>query len=232
LWRFTRWRGWAALVAFSANVRSVIAPRLQLVFAIVDVTVVYGYKLLSPPGAYVPLLVMLLLPIMVVLDVSWRRAATVLTISAAAFAVEVYDDPVLVSTLGWARPTLTVVIYLFLCCTALLAVYMQARHVDQIASLSVPREELLAQTMTASDEQQRKVSEFIHDGPLQYVLAARQDRFPRWHRPANRKRRDAAGMQDQAPTTGGRRSRIRKGGSPGMAGSFSSRPCRLIIECH
>jgi two-component system, NarL family, sensor kinase len=64
---------------------------------------------------------------------------------------------------------------MFLSCTALMAVYLQVRHVNEIAKLTVSREQLLAQTMTASDEQQRKVSEFIHDGPLQYVLAARQD---------------------------------------------------------
>jgi two-component system, NarL family, sensor kinase len=37
------------------------------------------------------------------------------------------------------------------------------------------REELLAQTMTASDVLQRRISESIHDGPLQDVLAVRQE---------------------------------------------------------
>jgi two-component system NarL family sensor kinase len=37
------------------------------------------------------------------------------------------------------------------------------------------REELLAQTMTASDVLQRRISESIHDGPLQDILAVRQE---------------------------------------------------------
>jgi two-component system, NarL family, sensor kinase len=163
------------VVAFGPVGRSAAARPLQVAFAVIDVSAVFAYKLLSPDGAYVPLMVMALLPLMVVLDVSLRRAAAVLTAAVLAFAIEVYTDPVLMHTVGWSRPTLVVMMYLFLTCTALLAVYLQVRHVNEIAKLSVSREQLLAQTMTASDEQQRKVSEFIHDGPLQYVLAARQD---------------------------------------------------------
>lgn len=182
------WRGqvvlssvYAAVAAFALAVaffrvgQSGTAQRLQMIFAVIDVTAVFGYKLLSPAGAYLPLMVMVLLPLMVVLDVSFRRAAVLLTVAVVAFALAVYVDRVLMRSVGWGRPTLAVLMYAFLCCTALLAVYLQAKHVNEIAALTVSREELLAETMTASDEQQRKVSEFIHDGPLQYVLAARQD---------------------------------------------------------
>jgi two-component system, NarL family, sensor kinase len=165
----------ALVVAFGPVGRSAAARPLHVALAVIDVSAVFGYKLLSPDGAFVPLMVMALLPLMVVLDVSLRRAAAVLAAGVLAFAVEVYTDPVLVRSVGWSRPTLVVMMYLFITCTALLAVYLQVRHVNEIAKLSVSREQLLAQTMTASDEQQRKVSEFIHDGPLQYVLAARQD---------------------------------------------------------
>lgn len=165
----------ALVVAFLPVGLSGAARRLQLIFAIIDVTAVLGYKLLSPAGAYLPLMVMALLPLMLMLDVSFRRAAVLLTVAVVAFAVAVYADRVLLHAISWGRPTLTVLMYAFLCSTALLAVYLQVRHVNEIAALSVSREQLLAQTMTASDEQQRKVSEFIHDGPLQYVLAARQD---------------------------------------------------------
>lgn len=44
-----------------------------------------------------------------------------------------------------------------------------------MAGLSALREELLAQTMNASDVSQRRISEFIHDGPLQDILAVRQE---------------------------------------------------------
>jgi two-component system NarL family sensor kinase len=165
----------ALAVAFFRLAQSGAAQRLQVMFAVIDVIAVFGYKLLSPAGAYLPLMVMALLPMMVVLDVSLRRAAALLTVAVAAFALAIYTDVVLLHSVGWGRPTLAVLMYIFLCSTALLAVYLQVRHVDEIAELSVSRDQLLAQTMTAADEQQRKVSEFIHDGPLQYVLAARQD---------------------------------------------------------
>ena len=44
-----------------------------------------------------------------------------------------------------------------------------------VAGLGALREELLAQTMTASDVEQRRISESIHDGPLQDILAVRQE---------------------------------------------------------
>lgn len=149
--------------------------RVQFGLVIVDVAVVFSYKQLSPPGAYVPLLVMTLLPMMVVFDVSRRRAATVLTISALAFAVEVFTDPLLVRTVGWGRPILVVIFYTLLCVTSFLAVQVQTRQVDEIAALSASREQLLGDVMSAADRQQRTISEYIHDGPLQYVLAARQE---------------------------------------------------------
>ena len=165
----------ALAVAFLPVGGPALAQRLQVVFSGIDVTVVFIYKLFSPAGAYLPLMVMALLPLMVLLDVSLRRAAALLTLAIIAFATAVYADKVLLHSVGWSRPTLAVVMYAFVSCTAFLAVYLQVRHVNEIAQLSVSREQLLAQTMAASDEQQRKVSEFIHDGPLQYVLAARQD---------------------------------------------------------
>lgn len=165
----------ALAVAFLPVGGPALAQRLQVVFAGIDVAVVFIYKLFSPAGAYLPLMVMALLPLMVLLDVSIRRAGALLTVAVVAFAVAVYADQVLLHSVGWSRPTLAVLMYAFLSCTAFLAVYLQVRHVNEIAQLSVSREQLLAQTMTASDEQQRKVSEFLHDGPLQYVLAARQD---------------------------------------------------------
>jgi len=165
----------AAIVAFFVLGPPGTPQRLQAVYSIVDIGAVFGYKLLSPPGAYLPLMILALLPMMVVLDVSLKRAAAVLAVAAVAFSISVYTDNVLLHKVGWTRPTLVVLMFLCLCCTAICVVYLQVRHVNEIATLSTSRERLLAQTMTASDEQQRKMSEFLHDGPLQYLLAARQD---------------------------------------------------------
>lgn len=165
----------AAVMAFCVHNQSTNMLRAQFGLVILDVAVMFAYEQLSPPGAYVPLMVMTLLPLIVVFDISRRRAATVLIISAAAFAEEVFGDPLLVRNLGWGRPALTVGFYTLLCVTAYLAVNVQTQHVDEIAALSASREDLLEEAMAAADRQQRTISEYIHDGPLQSVLAARQE---------------------------------------------------------
>jgi two-component system NarL family sensor kinase len=62
-----------------------------------------------------------------------------------------------------------------LCCIAFVAVRVEQRHARSVAGLTAVREELLTETMTASEAERRRVSESIHDGPLQDVLVARQE---------------------------------------------------------
>jgi two-component system NarL family sensor kinase len=149
--------------------------RLQLALVILDVTAIFTYKVAAADGAYTPLLILTLLPIMVLLDVSWRRAAVALVVIAGTFAVEIFTDHVLLAQVGYGRATLLTVVFGFLCCTAFLAVRAQARQLDEITQLSASRQALLVDSMRASDDQQRRISEYIHDGPLQSVLMARQD---------------------------------------------------------
>ena len=142
---------------------------------VVDVAAILMYKVISPDGAYVPLLVLALLPIMVVLDMSWRRATVALAIIAVTFTVEIFTDPVMLRDFGTGTAVLSTVVFWFLCCTIWLAVHAQGRQLDEITELSASRQALLIDLMSASDEQQRTISEYIHDGPLQSVLMARQD---------------------------------------------------------
>ncbi len=165
----------AVAVLFSRGNRHLIAPRMQLMLLIIDVAAILTFKVISPDGDYVPLLVLMLLPIMVVLEVSWRRAAAALVVIAGTFTIEMFTDPVATIHIGLGPMTLATVVFLFLCCTAWLAVHAQARQLDEITRLSASRQRLLVDLMAASDEQQRTISEYIHDGPLQSVLMARQD---------------------------------------------------------
>ncbi|SOJ55572.1 putative sensor histidine kinase NarS [Mycobacterium simulans] len=161
-------------VAFSAARSRFTGDKALLTFALVDVAAVFGFKLLSP-GGYIPLLVMALLPRMVAVELSVRRAATVLACSLAVFTASVLLDPVIAPRLGPAITALIVLMYGFVCGTALLVVLFRLRNVDEMAKLTRSRDELLAQTMTASEVERRQISESIHDGPLQDVLAARRD---------------------------------------------------------
>jgi two-component system, NarL family, sensor kinase len=78
-------------------------------------------------------------------------------------------------TIGWPEAIFRFALYAFLCGTALVIVRVEERHIRSVAGLSALREELLAQTMTASEELQRRISESLHDGPLQDVLAVRHE---------------------------------------------------------
>lgn len=164
----------AAIFAFSRRGTSVMGQIPLFVMALIDVAALFVFQLLSH-GGYVPLLVMALLPLMVSLEVWWRRAAVVLACTFMAFAVYLIVDPEIELRLGWVETAFLVVMYGFLCSASFLVVYVQGRHVDEITSLSASREELLAQTMTAAEAERRRVSESIHDGPLQDVLVARQE---------------------------------------------------------
>ncbi|QLL06835.1 sensor histidine kinase [Mycobacterium vicinigordonae] len=143
-------------------------------FIAIDVVALTGFQMQSTDGIY-PLLIMTLLPVLVGLDVSTRRAAVVLAFTLVGFALAVVEDPVMVRAIGWPEAVFRFALYAFLCGTALVVVRIEERHVRSVAGLSALREELLAQTMTASEELQRRISEAIHDGPLQDVLVARQE---------------------------------------------------------
>ncbi len=145
-----------------------------LAFTTIDVVALTGFQLLSSDGIY-PLLIMTLLPVLVGVDVSSRRAAVVLAFTLVGFAVAGVHDHVLLGAREWPDTVFLFALYAFLCATALVVVRIEERHVRSVAGLSALREELLAQTMTASEVLQRRISEAIHDGPLQDVLAARQD---------------------------------------------------------
>ncbi|OSC39625.1 sensor histidine kinase [Mycobacterium decipiens] len=166
---FTPVRRWVGLGRLAGMGRLVLIASTAI-----DVMALTGFQLLSSDGIY-PLLIMTLLPVLVGLDVSTRRAAVVLAFTLIGFAVGGIHDQVLLGAAGWPDTVFLLALYAFLCATALLVVRIEERHVRSVAGLSALREELLAQTMTASEVLQRRISEAIHDGPLQDVLAARQD---------------------------------------------------------
>src|SRR3984885_432641 len=70
-----------------------------IAFTFVDVVALTVFQLLSTNGIY-PLLIMTMLPILLGLDVSSRRAAVVLVFSMAGFAIAVLQDPVMVGAIG------------------------------------------------------------------------------------------------------------------------------------
>jgi two-component system, NarL family, sensor kinase len=163
---FRQWVGIGRLVGMG---------RLEpFAFTVIDVIALTIFPLLCT-DRICPLLMMTMLPILLGLDVSSRRAAVVLVFSMGGFALAALGHRVLVDAIGWPAAAFWFVFYAFLCATAFAVVRMEERHTRSVAGLSALREELLAQTMTASEVLQRQISESIHDGPLQDILAVRQE---------------------------------------------------------
>lgn len=162
------------ILVYSPASRSMAPDRTLFLLAMVDVVAIVGFKFLSP-GGHIPLLLMVLVPRMVALDLSGRRATVGLIFAFVAFTASVLQDPVIPRQLGTPKTLLIVLIYGFLCGTALFAVIFRQRYVNEIARITASRDALLAETMTASERERREISEAIHDGPLQDVLAARRD---------------------------------------------------------
>lgn len=164
---------WAVVMAFSADGPLVFGPQQLLAFALADVAVVFGYQLLA--GDWLSLLLLGIVPLIVVPELSWRRAAVVQAISAVAFVAVFLDDAGRVAALGWPRVLFVIALYVGLCGISLVAAYVEERHFAEIAELSISRQALLGSTMTAADVLQRRVAEAIHDGALQDLMAARQE---------------------------------------------------------
>ncbi|MFV8319564.1 sensor histidine kinase [Mycobacterium sp. 23] len=143
-------------------------------FTAIDVIVLTALQLVSSDGVY-PLLIMILLPVLVGVDMSTRRAAVILAFTVVGFALAGVQDHLQKRAIGWPDTVFLFGLYAFMCVAALVAVRIEERHARSIAALSALREELLGQTMTASEVLQRRISESIHDGPLQDVLVARQE---------------------------------------------------------
>jgi two-component system NarL family sensor kinase len=165
---------WAIRVSFSSGATFTLTPQRQLVFALADIAVVFGFQMLSG-GGFLPMLVLALAPLMVVPEVSWRGAAVVMLVAVSAFSVALVRDPVVMAELNWPQTLFVIALYATVCAIALVAAYVEARHFDEIAALIISRETLLASTMTATDELQRGVAQSIHDGALQDIMVARQE---------------------------------------------------------
>jgi diguanylate cyclase (GGDEF)-like protein len=134
----------AAVIAVSPAGRLISGPRWRLATAITDIIALSGFHLLTT-GGYVPLLLVGLLPLMVIVELSWRRAAVVLGVSVVAFVGTLVADTSIPAEIGWPAAWFLVALYVYLCCAAFLATYVQARQIDEVSTQRTASERLAHQ---------------------------------------------------------------------------------------
>jgi diguanylate cyclase (GGDEF)-like protein len=121
----------AAIVAVSPIGKSITGPRWRLATAMTDIVALSGFHLLTTRG-YVSLLLVGLLPLLVIVEMSWRRAAVVLSLSVLVFIGTLVADSSIAERIGWPAAWFLVALYAYLCCAAFLATYVQARQISEI----------------------------------------------------------------------------------------------------
>ncbi|ALE05805.1 hypothetical protein AL755_10540 [Arthrobacter sp. ERGS1:01] len=115
-----------------------------------------------------------IIPVIAVLEQRWRLCigvcvpaiATYLTVSLITRAAN--DEPV-------AGVLLRTVVLTGLSAGCTLLARVQASRVEAISELAATRDDLLSQLMTIDAHERSSLAEALHDGALQYVLAARLD---------------------------------------------------------
>ncbi|MCV7177384.1 GGDEF domain-containing protein [Mycolicibacterium sphagni] len=122
----------AAVIAISPVGKSITGPRWRLAIVITDIVALSGFHLLTT-GGYVPLLLVGLLPLMVILELTWQRAAVVLSLSVLAFLGTLLADTSISAEIGWPAAWFLVALYTYLCGAAFLATYVQARQIGEIS---------------------------------------------------------------------------------------------------
>jgi two-component system, NarL family, sensor kinase len=115
-----------------------------------------------------------LLPVLAATQLRWGVCASVVVPTVAFYAVaavatrEANDEP-------WASIILRVLVLTGVGVAAIGLSRIQRSRVSEIARLAGDRMHLLGELMTVTDTERRTMAENLHDGALQYILAARMD---------------------------------------------------------
>ena len=134
----------AGVLAVSPAGRLISGPRWRIATATTDIVALAGFHLLTS-GGYVPLLLVGLLPLMVIVDLSWQRAAVILSLSVLAFLGTLLADSSIHQKIGWPAAWFLVALYAYLCCAAFLATYVHSRQIAEISSERTASERLAYQ---------------------------------------------------------------------------------------
>ncbi|WP_417564331.1 sensor histidine kinase [Microbacterium sp.] len=118
--------------------------------------------------------VLFLVPVMAVVQLRLRAAIMVMAVTvAASVAVGVVALPV--GAVGASALALHTLLLVGACTGFALLVHVQRSRVLAIGRAALHRQALLEQLIASEDRERMALAERLHDGALQYVLAARQE---------------------------------------------------------
>ncbi|WP_405419920.1 ATP-binding protein [Streptomyces erythrochromogenes] len=140
--------------------------------AVVDVGAVCALQFLSV-GSYLSLGLLAFLPFFTATHPG--RKALLLSLAAIAGGGAVLSDPAFRRQLGTGQGLAILAMLVLLCAVAIAVSRVQERRLASVAALTVSRSVLLEDVVSAESRERRAVAESVHDGPLQTVLAVRQD---------------------------------------------------------
>ncbi|MFF4323457.1 ATP-binding protein [Streptomyces sp. NPDC001568] len=140
--------------------------------AIVDVAAVSALQFLSI-GSYLSLGLLAFLPFFTATHPG--RRALLLSVAAIAAGGSVLTDSAFRRELTGPEGLTLLAMLILLCVVAMAVSRVQDRRLERVAALTISRSILLRDVVSAEARERRTVAESVHDGPLQTVLAVRQD---------------------------------------------------------
>lgn len=148
-------------------------PGATIPMMLVDIAAICLLQLPSV-GSYLMLGLLAFLPFFIATHLG-RWAATMSVTAIVVGGLTIISDTVLRRQMTPLQITTVLVMLGVLCLCSYVISAVQQHRLQRFAQLVTSRELLLADVMTAGERERRLVAEALHDGPLQTLLAARQD---------------------------------------------------------
>ncbi|MFF4369342.1 ATP-binding protein [Streptomyces sp. NPDC001594] len=140
--------------------------------AVVDLAAVTVIQFLSV-GSYLSLGLLAFLPFLAATHPG--RRAVLLLFAGITASGAVLSDSAFREQLSPGQAAAILAMLALLCVVAVVVSQVQQGRLEKVAALTVSRSILLENVVSAESRERRTVAESVHDGPLQTVLAARQD---------------------------------------------------------
>jgi two-component system NarL family sensor kinase len=165
---------WLSRLPPQARTRRLWVPLALDILALGTVTVLAGASAVESWTAYVVVAAFAVLP---VLAATQLRPGIALVLAVPTVGVYLLSSITTREANGepWSSLVLRTAVLVILCLGSVALSRLQRSRVGEIGGLASDRSRLLMELTTIQDRERRRLAEGLHDGVLQYVLAARMD---------------------------------------------------------